>query len=555
LAVPVALAKMLRMRSGTGNERQLAGLVPGASSSAREPNRRPAESRLPVGVLLYLVSVGLVATATIGVFFGMGFLLFDYPTNKWVRNYSNLDSVIEVKLMVSGALSHAYSDAPPIPGQAELSRSAAAAPVFLAVLAESSPAHNPIPRETSQATRHFAPVSPDSKVSASAPKDAPWSGNKPALKSTVRKASLAWTARTATAAEPMPGYQPSPAPVPPPASPRHLAKKKAKRQATPAPQIRHAIREKVNAGLVGMVSGSMDATGLEEATDLAIGLDGVRDHLRILPVVGKGAFQNVTDIVFARGIDIGIVQSDVLATLKRDPPFPGIENYLQYITKLYDEEVHILAGKEIASIEDLASKKVNFGMPGSGTHTSADRIFRALGISVEATSFPQPVGLEKLRRGEIAALVFVVGKPGHFFQEIRPDENLHFLSITATNDLRKAYTLANLSSEDYPDLIDPGRSISTVAVGRILAVYNWPARTEHYHKMAQFVQTFFDRLHDFQVPPHHPKWREIDVTTSVPGWRRFAAAQEWIRKAGFDSDDLPRNARLDELPRMTRRQS
>jgi len=73
--------------------------------------------------------------------------------------------------------------------------------------------------------------------------------------------------------------------------------------------------------------------------------------------------------------------------------------------------------------------------------------------------------------------------------------------------------------------------------------------------MAQFVRTFFDRLHDFQVPPHHPKWREIDVTTSVPGWRRFAAAQEWIRKAGLDSDDLPRKARLDELPRMTRRQS
>jgi hypothetical protein len=53
----------------------------------------------------------------------------------------------------------------------------------------------------------------------------------------------------------------------------------------------------------------------------------------------------------------------VLAALKRDPPFPGIENYLQYITKLYDEEVHILAGKEINSIEELASKKVNFGMP------------------------------------------------------------------------------------------------------------------------------------------------------------------------------------------------
>jgi uncharacterized protein len=131
------------------------------------------------------------------------------------------------------------------------------------------------------------------------------------------------------------------------------------------------MREKVNTGLVGIVSGGMDATGLGEATDLAVSLDGIRDHLRILPVVGKGGFQNVTDIVFARGIDVGIIQSDVLATLKRDPPFPGIENFLQYITKLYDEEVHILAGKDIVSIEDLASKKVN--LMGAALGSSARR--------------------------------------------------------------------------------------------------------------------------------------------------------------------------------------
>jgi uncharacterized protein len=115
------------------------------------------------------------------------------------------------------------------------------------------------------------------------------------------------------------------------------------------------MRDEVNAGLVGIISRGMEGTELWEATDLAASLGRAQDHLRILPIAGRGALQNATDIVFARGVDIGIIQSDVLAALKRDPPFPGIENYVRYITKLYDEEVHVLAGTQIHSIEDLAS--------------------------------------------------------------------------------------------------------------------------------------------------------------------------------------------------------
>jgi NMT1-like family len=144
-------------------------------------------------------------------------------------------------------------------------------------------------------------------------------------------------------------------------------------------QIRHAMREAVNGGLVGIVSGGMDATDIGKATDLAIGLETNEGGLRPLLIVGKGGFRNVTDIIFARGVDIGIVQSDVLAALKRDPPFPGIENYLQYITRLYNEQIHILAGKEIASIEELASKKVNFGMSDSETRMTAEAIFGGAG--------------------------------------------------------------------------------------------------------------------------------------------------------------------------------
>jgi TRAP-type uncharacterized transport system substrate-binding protein len=318
----------------------------------------------------------------------------------------------------------------------------------------------------------------------------------------------------------------------------------ARQHGNTAPQLRHAMRDEVNAGLVGIISRGMEGTELWEATDLAASLGRAQDHLRILPIAGNGALQNATDIVFARGVDVGIMQSDVLAALKRDPPFPGIENYVRYITKLYDEEVHVLAGTQIHSIEDLASQKVNFGAGDSGTFFTATAIFGALGVTVEATNFPQPVALEKLRRGEISALVCLTPKPARLFRDLRPDENLHFLSIRATSNLPQSYTSTTLTAEDYPELIEANAPVSTVAVGTVLAAYNWPAGTERYRKVARFVQAFFARLHEMQVPPHHPKWHEIDLAASVPGWTRFPAAEQWVKRAGLNDGEARRYATI-----------
>ena len=185
-------------------------------------------------------------------------------------------------------------------------------------------------------------------------------------------------------------------------------------------------------------------------------------------------------------------------------------------------------------------------MPDSGTHKTAEAVFGTLGIAVEPTSFPQPVALEKLRRGEISALVCVVSKPDRWFKNVRPDENMHFLSIPANSQLRERYAPASLSAEDYPELIEADKPVATIAVGNVLAVYNWPQGTERYRKVARFVRAFLDGLPDLQSPPYHPKWREINLAVPVPGWTRFATAQEWIKKAGLDVNEPVREARFGE---------
>jgi TRAP-type uncharacterized transport system substrate-binding protein len=298
----------------------------------------------------------------------------------------------------------------------------------------------------------------------------------------------------------------------------------------PAVQLRHNLRDKINSRLVGIVS-----EGTDETVDMALALTAQSEHdgLRLLPIAGAGASQNAEDVILTRGIDFGIVQTDVLDEIKRYPPFPGVEKYLQYITKLYDRQVQILAGPDIRSIDDLRGKKVNFGLQDSGTYTTATTIFEVLRVEPDVTKLPHPLALDKLRRGEISALVYVATKPSRLFQDIRPDENLHFLPITGS--LPTHYSAITITSDDYPELVSQDAPVKTVEVGTALVAYNWPTNSERYQRVNHFVQAFFAHVKDIQAS--HPKWHQFDITSSVSGWARFPAAEQWLKKAGLAPEE------------------
>jgi TRAP transporter TAXI family solute receptor len=290
--------------------------------------------------------------------------------------------------------------------------------------------------------------------------------------------------------------------------------------------VRRTMRDEINTGLVGIVSEGTDYT-----VDLALTLAGEQTRLRVLPIAGAGALQNAKDVVFARGIDFGIVQSDVLDEIKRNPPFPGVEKYLRYVTKLYDQELHVLAGSDIQSIDDLRGKKVNFGLRNSGTYTTATAVFKAKGVEPDVTTLPHPLALDRLRRGEISALAYVATKPSRLFQDIRPEENLHFLPITS--DFASNYTKITITSDDYPELVSKDAPINTVAVGTVLVAYNWLAKSERSQRVNRFVEAFFAHLKDIKA--RRPRWRDFDITASVAGWTRFPAAEQWLKKAELTS--------------------
>ena len=290
--------------------------------------------------------------------------------------------------------------------------------------------------------------------------------------------------------------------------------------------------EQINDNTVTIISGSAssDDTYLRIASDLAAVLnDGNR--LRILPMAGIGGAQNIRDVRFLRGIDIGLTQTSVLNNFRRSNEQLGNHDYddkILYIAKLFNEEAHVVVRSDITSLQQLQGRAVGLDLVGSGTNTSMRDIFKRLGIKVEEVNVTQDDALEKLKKGEIDAAILIAGKPTRSMANLQSRDGLSFLSIPYSPPLRDDYLPASLSYDDYPNMIPPGKFVDTIAVGAVLIAYNWPKNTERYRRVEKFVAAFFPRIVDFQKPPRHVKWREVNLAATLAGWKRFEAAQSWL---------------------------
>ncbi len=293
-------------------------------------------------------------------------------------------------------------------------------------------------------------------------------------------------------------------------------------------QTARELREQVNANTVTILSGNPNGTYLFIASDIAFVLDD-GDELRVLPVVGKGGAQNVRDLIYLRGIDMAIVRSDALQAFSGDPRYRNIGWQLRYITRLYNEEMHILTRKDITSIEQLDGMRVNLSDAGSGTQLTSQIIFSKLGIKPVEYNMGQRDGFEKLKAGELDATILVAGKPSGSWKSVEVDRSrFHILNVPWSEPLQNDYLPTKLTHDDYPNILEPGETVDTIAVGAVLASYNWAPDTDRYARIEKFVNTFFDNIESFDTRARHPKWKEINIAADLQGWTRFGPAQTWL---------------------------
>ena len=288
-----------------------------------------------------------------------------------------------------------------------------------------------------------------------------------------------------------------------------------------------AMREKVNAWTVGMAAGLIEGAPLRLAAEMARVVDD-GPNLLVLPIVTRGPTENLNSLLYLRGVDLAIINSDALEEYKVD--VPDIQRHVAYVLNLFPSELHIFVRPEIKSLQDLAGKKVNFNTPGTAAAYSGPLMFSRLGINITKTFIPHPVALQQMRAGEgdMAAVVFITSKPIDAFLRGKWEGGFKFLPVTYDSKFEDYYLPATLEAADYPGLIQPGERISTVSVPTVLVSYNWPVGSERYARVARFTDRLFGRIGKLQEPGFDPKWKTINLGGTVPGLARIQAAQEWL---------------------------
>lgn len=294
---------------------------------------------------------------------------------------------------------------------------------------------------------------------------------------------------------------------------------------------------KINNWTVGLAGGLPEGTFIRFAAEIARNVNDP-EEMRVLPVITQGATDNVKDLLYLRGIDIAITNADVLEHFKTIERIPNIEKRINFISEMVISEVHLVVRADINSIKDLEGKKVSLGAKGAGQSTTGPIVFRRLGVNPEFVYINNAVALEKMKAGEIDAIVNNGAKPLDLLTKFNNDQGFKFLPIPIDR-FDEYYIPATLTTNDYPGFIKQGEKVETLGVQTVLAVYNWPRESDRYRRVQRFIERYFDLFDNLHKPPYHPKWKSVNLAANVPGWNRYGVADERLKQTATAKGQPP----------------
>ena len=213
-------------------------------------------------------------------------------------------------------------------------------------------------------------------------------------------------------------------------------------------------------------------TGGDKGTYYQFGLDLQKltkpTGVNLTVHTSKGSIENVFAVYQRPGVQMGIVQSDVLAFVARvqsDPVLSRIAKKTRMVFPLYNEEVHLLGRRGLRDFDDLTGKRVAIGRDGSGTYLTARLLFK-LSEVVPAEMVPIDTGeaLTELKAGRIDAMFYVAGYPVKLLKEdVAEKDGLELIPIT-NKSITEFYPRAEIPANVYEWQRTPVNSVAVKAV-------------------------------------------------------------------------------------------
>jgi uncharacterized protein len=273
-------------------------------------------------------------------------------------------------------------------------------------------------------------------------------------------------------------------------------------------------------------------TGGEKGTYYRFGLDLQRlmkPHGFTLAVhPSRGSVENVYAVYQRPGVQLGIVQSDVLAFVSRvetDPVLKLIAKKTKMVFPLYNEEIHLVGRRDIGSFEDLAGRRVAIGREGSGTYLTARLLFKLSEVApAEMVPIDTGEALAALRAGRVDAMFYVAGYPVKLFTD----------DVTAADQLALIPITNKSIIEFYPTVEMPARAyawqekaVDTVAVKSVLVSYDF--RRKDCQTIGRFAQVIAKQM-TWLADNGHAKWKTVDLEFPLRGWEQYDCVRRALGK-------------------------
>jgi uncharacterized protein len=278
---------------------------------------------------------------------------------------------------------------------------------------------------------------------------------------------------------------------------------------------------------MGIITGSEKGTYYQFGLDLQKLTKPSGFNLSVYP--SKGSVENIFAVYQRPGVQMGIVQSDVLAfvaRLQNDPVLTRIAKKTKMVFPLYNEEVHLVGRRGIAEFDDLAGRRVAVGREGSGTYLTARLLFK---LSEVAPSEMVPIdtqeALTELKAGRIDAMFYVAGYPVKLLKD----------DIAASDQLAVIPILNKSIVEFYPRAEIPAgtyawqpTAVSTVAAKAVLVSFDFRRKDcDAVGKMAQLIAS----RQEWLQKNGHPKWKAVDLNYPLRGWEQYDCVRKYLGKS------------------------
>jgi TRAP transporter TAXI family solute receptor len=277
---------------------------------------------------------------------------------------------------------------------------------------------------------------------------------------------------------------------------------------------------------VGIVTGSEKGTYYQFGLNLQQLVKNQNINLNVYS--SKGSIENIYAVFQRPGVQLGIVQADVLAFVSRvesNPMLQRIAKKTKMVFPLYNEEVHLLGRRDIQDFDDLADKRVAIGREGSGTYLTARLLFKISEVvPKETVLIDTDEALAELKAGHIDAMFYVAGYPVKLFTDGVTDADGFALIQITNKSILEFYPRTQIPANTYVWQTNP---IDTVAVKAVLMSFDYKkADCDNVGKVAEVVSNNMDWL----TKNGHPKWKAVDLNYPLKGWDQYDCVKKYLKK-------------------------